>query len=56
MSVSDNNKRIAKNTFFLYVRQLLVMAVGLYTVRVILTALGEEDYGIYNVVGVENPV
>lgn len=51
MSVSDNNKRIAKNTFFLYVRQLLVMAVGLYTVRVILTALGEEDYGIYNVVG-----
>ena len=51
MSVSDNNKRIAKNTFFLYIRQLLVMAVGLYTVRVILAVLGEEDYGIYNVVG-----
>lgn len=51
MSVSDNDKRIAKNTFFLYIRQLLVMAVGLYTVRVILAALGEEDYGIYNVVG-----
>lgn len=51
MSVSDNNKRITKNTFFLYIRQLLVMAVGLYTVRVTLAALGEEDYGIYNVVG-----
>lgn len=51
MSVSDNDKRIAKNTFFLYIRQLLVMAVGLYTVRIILAALGEEDYGIYNVVG-----
>lgn len=27
------------------------MAVSLYTVRVVLAALGEEDYGIYNVVG-----
>ena len=48
---SDNNKRIAKNTLFLYFRQILVMAVSLYTVRVVLGALGVEDYGIYNVVG-----
>lgn len=48
---SDNNKRIAKNTMFLYFRQILIMAVSLYTVRVVLAALGEEDYGIYNVVG-----
>lgn len=48
---SENNKRIAKNTLFLYFRQLLVMAVSLYTVRIVLTELGEEDYGIYNVVG-----
>ena len=27
------------------------MAVSLYTVRVVLDVLGEEDYGIYNVVG-----
>ena len=51
MTTSENNKRIAKNTLFLYFRQLLVMAVSLYTVRVVLAALGEEDYGIYNVVG-----
>lgn len=48
---SENNKRIVKNTMFLYLRQILVMAVSLYTVRVVLAALGEEDYGIYNVVG-----
>ena len=41
---SENNKRIAKNTLFLYFRQLLVMAVSLYTVRIVLTELGEEDY------------
>ena len=39
---SANNKRIAKNTLFLYFRQILVMAVSLYTVRVVLEALGEE--------------
>ena len=50
-TVSENNKRIAKNTLFLYFRQLLVMAVSLYTVRVVLAELGAEDYGIYNVVG-----
>lgn len=48
---SANNKRIAKNTIFLYVRMLLTMAVTLYTSRVVLATLGVEDYGIYNVVG-----
>ena len=48
---SDNNKRIAKNTLFLYVRMLFTMAVSLFTSRVILNTLGVEDYGIYNVVG-----
>ena len=51
MNTSSNNKRIAKNTLFLYFRQILVMAVSLYTVRVVLEVLGEEDYGIYNAVG-----
>lgn len=49
--ISTNNKRIAKNTLFLYIRMLLIMAVSLYTSRVVLNALGVEDYGIYNVVG-----
>lgn len=42
---------IAKNTFFLYVRMLFTMFVSLFTSRIILNALGFEDYGIYNVVG-----
>ena len=36
---------------FLYFRMLLVMGVYLYTSRVVLRALGFEDYGLYNVVG-----
>ena len=45
-----DTSRIAKNTLFLYFRQMLIMGVGLYTVRVVLNVLGAEDYGIYNVV------
>lgn len=49
--ISANNKRIAKNTLLLYFRMLFMMAVSLYTSRVVLNALGVEDFGIYNVVG-----
>lgn len=45
------NKKIAKNTLFLYLRMLLVMVVSLYTSRVVLKTLGVEDFGIFNVVG-----
>ena len=48
---SSSNKTIAKNAIYLYVRMLLVMAITLYTSRVILQVLGASDYGIYNVVG-----
>lgn len=51
MNKSENNKRIAKNTLLLYFRMLLTMVVSLYTSRVVLGALGVEDYGIYTVVG-----
>jgi O-antigen/teichoic acid export membrane protein len=47
---SLNTNRIAKNTLMLYFRQILIMLVSLYTVRVVLNVLGAEDYGIYNVV------
>lgn len=50
MSEQNNTKRIAKNTLMLYFRQILIMIVSLYTVRVVLNTLGAEDYGIYNVV------
>lgn len=45
-----NNKRIVKNTIFLYARMLLVMGVGLYTSRVVLDKLGVVDYGLFNTV------
>lgn len=51
LSQKENTKRIAKNTLMLYVRMLFGMLVSLYTSRVVLQALGVEDYGIYNVVG-----
>ncbi|MBO5251233.1 MAG: lipopolysaccharide biosynthesis protein [Bacteroidaceae bacterium] len=47
----ENNKRIAKNALYLYLRMFLVLIITLYTSRVILNVLGVEDYGIYNVVG-----
>ena len=50
-NTAENNKRIAKNTLLLYFRMLFMMVVSLYTSRVVLNALGVEDYGIYNVVG-----
>lgn len=46
-----NNKRIAKNTILLYIRTFIILLVSLYTSRVVLSALGVEDYGTYNVVG-----
>jgi O-antigen/teichoic acid export membrane protein len=49
--IESNNRRIAKNTLYLYFRMLLTMGVSLYTSRVVLNTLGIQDYGIYNVVG-----
>ncbi len=48
---SENTRRIAKNTGFLYIRMLLTMGISLYTSRVVLNTLGVEDFGIYSVVG-----
>ncbi len=46
-----DNRKIAKNTIFLYFRMLVMMGIGLFTSRVILHALGASDLGITNVVG-----
>lgn len=46
----DTNKRIARNTLYMYIRMLVQMAVAFYTVRVIFNVLGTNNYGIYNVV------
>ena len=49
--INSDNKRIAKNTIFMYFRMLITMTVGLYTSRVVLATLGASDFGLYNVVG-----
>lgn len=49
-TTSSNNKRIAKNTIFLYIRMGISMLVGLYTSRIVLETLGIDNFGIYNVV------
>lgn len=51
MSDSSASHRIAKNTLLLYIRMFFMMAVSLYTSRVVLNTLGFEDFGLYNVVG-----
>lgn len=48
---SNNTKRIFLNTIVLYVRMFITMVITLYSSRIVLQALGVEDYGIFNVVG-----
>lgn len=48
--ISIDNKRIAKNTVFLYIRQIVSLLIGLYASRVTLQVLGVTDYGVYNVI------
>ncbi|MDE5739831.1 MAG: polysaccharide biosynthesis protein, partial [Bacteroidaceae bacterium] len=48
---NNQNKRIAKNTIFMYIRMAITMCIGLYTSRAVLQALGVEDFGLYNVIG-----
>lgn len=43
--------QLARNTFFLYFRMILVLLVTLYTSRVVLKVLGFEDFGLYNLFG-----
>ena len=50
MSYADN-KRVARNTLYLYIRTFIAIVVSLYTSRKILEALGVDDFGVMNVVG-----
>lgn len=45
------NKRIAKNTVYMYIRLVTMMVVGLYISRLALEILGVSDYGLFAVVG-----
>lgn len=46
-----NDRRIARNSIFLYVRMLATIGISLYTSRVVLEMLGVDNFGVYNVVG-----
>lgn len=48
---SADNKRVAKNAVALTIRMIIATIVGLYTSRIVITALGVDDYGIYGVIG-----
>lgn len=48
---SANTKRIVKNTLMLYIRMFVMTIITLYTTRIVLKALGIQDFGIFNVVG-----
>lgn len=43
--------RVIKNTGFLYGKMLITILLALYSTRLILNALGEVDYGIFNLIG-----
>lgn len=49
-ATSSANRRIAGNTVMLFIRIFALTLVNLYAVRVLLTNLGAEDYGIFNAV------
>lgn len=46
----DKNK-IAKNTIWLYLRLAITIVISIYSSRVLLHALGIEQYGVYGVIG-----
>lgn len=45
-----SNKKIVKNTLALYIRQIIIILITLYSMRVILNELGVADFGVYSVV------
>ena len=47
---AGKTQRIAKNTILLYLRMMVTMVITLFTSRIVLQALGFDDYGLYNVI------
>ncbi len=43
--------KVARNALFLYLRSIVNMVVGIFTVRVMIEALGVDDYGLQSVAG-----
>lgn len=49
--MESKNKRIVLNTGVMYARLIVVTIIGLLTSRYLLQTLGENDFGLYSVVG-----
>lgn len=50
-AVSQNNRKIAINTVYLYIRKIITIVIGLYSSRILLKALGIDDFGLYGLIG-----
>ncbi len=50
MPKEGTNKRIAVNSAVLYLRVILTLFITLFSTRYVLKGLGEDDFGIYNLV------
>lgn len=48
--MEETNKKIFKNTAYLYIRQLVIMGLSFFTTRIVLEKLGANDFGVNNVV------
>lgn len=46
-----NKARIISNAFFLMLRSIVTIFIGLYASRLLLEKLGVDNYGLYYVVG-----
>lgn len=49
--MGSSGKRVVGNTIIMYVQLVLNVLIGLVSVRIILNALGQSDYGVYDVIG-----
>ncbi|MBC7405033.1 MAG: hypothetical protein H7252_05040 [Cytophaga sp.] len=47
----DPTHRVVMNTGILYARMAITVVLSLYTTRLVLNALGVDDFGIFNLVG-----
>lgn len=50
MSESLNDKRIIRNTLYLYIRMGVMLPLQFYTSRVVLQVLGVDDFGLWSVI------
>jgi O-antigen/teichoic acid export membrane protein len=47
----QKTNKVAKNTIILYVQMAITVLISLYTTRLVLSALGTSDFGLFNIVG-----